>query len=217
MLRGDVVLCRGVEFVRSTSRNRLAFVQRVAEAYARISESTELSPSEFHQLLLLLCADLPLQAVYRAVEYLGRDTKDKLPFGLLLRAFRVSFVFTEFLERARQIFRTCDINDTGEVARSVYVVALRKAAQKEPRRAECAAFPLECVEQVAGQHSQVLATNMTFADFCRALFAHSAVQQLFAAGAPAELRTVEDMMLQLNIPIDVMPQPAPKRKTKRRK
>ena len=58
---------RDFTFVSANARNMLAFVQLVHEAYAKFRERREslLSIAGFHQLLLLLCPDLPLKLVER--------------------------------------------------------------------------------------------------------------------------------------------------------
>ena len=102
--------CAGREFtfVSANARNTLAFVQLVHEAYAKFHERRDslLSIADFHQLLLLLCPDLPLELVERPARIVREAQlfEAAYTYDTISCAFFVFLYIRKLLPRLEAIF-----------------------------------------------------------------------------------------------------------------
>ncbi|KAI8928245.1 hypothetical protein BC831DRAFT_510167 [Entophlyctis helioformis] len=122
--RGSNVLGREFEYIRSTPRNRLAFAQRLSEVVRQVTE--------IHQLAQLVCPDFPigiLRRVGQVVCYQHNvrvkgvpaaldvtadldgadcrlvDDEPVVPCKAFMAAFKVCFVYHEFMEHLIEIVK----------------------------------------------------------------------------------------------------------------
>lgn len=128
VLAGTHVLLRDYAYVNACERNRAAFLDSCRESFADLPPDEPLSASELSEMLRMLCPDFPLSLPAHAVELCGEEPRQ--PFRALLDATLLCFYYADFLERAAEVFETCDTRSTGAVNRNVLLLTLRQMIKR---------------------------------------------------------------------------------------
>lgn len=137
---GSHVLHREYAHVRATPHNQLSFLRLVRDAISQMPPDSEVAPSQFHELLGIVCPDFPFEVLHvaarlctRAKLLLPADAQresggggDALPLALLLHALATQMYYGDFFRRAGEVFVACDTRSINRVNRSVLTLTLRQ-------------------------------------------------------------------------------------------
>jgi Ca2+-binding EF-hand superfamily protein len=133
-LQGRTAVARSYRYIRLTRRNRQAFLDNLAAAYACMARQGEskgggLTGADYMQLIKLLCQDFPNDIVASLTQVLDKKETDIISFPVFVAGVNACLIYEEFFEHAEHIFNACDIEGKGLVDQEVFFSILRQMNQ----------------------------------------------------------------------------------------